>query len=221
MAKSPFERVFSKIDRKRILQKVIREKTKVFLKNSKNQLYTFEAMTLDASLNVKGFIVEGKPREYEKVTALFYIDKERYFINCRMRQEGPYWTLSSDQQFYRLNRRMAYRIQIPPGYDLTYYISTVRNIEINRKAQISEISSGGARIHWPNGRKLSTGSLLKGSLQWGKGNVLPIDASVVHVLETGKFGIKFVHMSPVTANRLKILCLETQFELNGSGQRQP
>ena len=194
---------------------MIREKTKVYLKNGKNQLYTFEPMTLDASLNVSGYMGDPKPRDFEKVTALFYIDKERYFITTRVKFQDGYWTLLSDQQFYRLNRRTAYRTQIPAKYDLTYHISTIRNIEINGKVQILDISSGGARIQWVNGRKLSVGSVLKGSLQWGKGKILPIDASIVHVLDDGVFGIRFVHMSPGTANRLKILCLETQLELGG------
>lgn len=214
MAKSPFERVFSKIDRKRILQKVISDKIKVFLKNGKNQLFTFEAKSLDTQMNVSGRVGKEEPRDFEKVTALFHIDKDRYFINTRIKRQKDGWMLLNDQQFYRLNRRMAYRIHIPASYDLTYHISTVRNIEINAKVQVLEISSGGARIHWLNGRRLSVGSVLQGSLQWGKGKILPIEASVVHVMADGIFGIRFVHMSPSTANRLKLLCLETQMELN-------
>jgi hypothetical protein len=216
MAKSPFERVFSKVDRKRILQRAIKEKTKIFIKNSKNVMYPFHALMVDGDLNVYGTLDETtlEPREFEKVTALFYLDRERYFITTRFKKLEGYWTLLSDQEFYRLNRRTAFRIQIPEKYDLSFHVSAIRNIEINKKFRIFEISSAGARIFWDSNKRLAVSSVLKGSLQWGRGKILPIEASVVHQLNDGIFGVRFVHMSPNTANRLKILCLETQLDLN-------
>ncbi len=215
MAKSPFERIFSKVDRKKILQGAIKQKIQIFLKNSKNQLFQFRATHVDDSLDIHGYIEGPEPRDFEKITALFYLNKERYFITTRAKKKDGVWSLLSDQQFYKLNRREAFRIQIPVSHDVTYYISTIRNIEINQQVRIIEISSGGARIHWRNPRRLSIGSVMKGSIQWGKGKLLPVDASVVHIMEEGIFGLKFVHMSPSTINRLKLLCLETQMELSG------
>jgi hypothetical protein len=215
MAKSPFERVFSKIDRKRILQGVIKEKIKVYLKNSKNQLFLFRATYVDDQLNLHGYVEGEEPKDFEKVTALFYLGKERYFITTRVKKKDGVWGLMSDQQFYRLNRRAAFRIHIPISHDMTLYISTIRNIEINQKLRIIEISSGGARVHWLNPKRLAVGSIMKGSIQWGQGKLLPIDAQLVHILNDGMFGLRFVHMSPSTQNRLKLLCLETQMELSG------
>ncbi len=218
MAKSPFERVFSKIDRKKILQGVIKEKAKIFLKNAKNKLYQFQPSYVDEALNLYGYIVGEEPKDFEKVTALFYYNKERYFITTRTKKKDGVWGLLSDQQFYRLNRRTAFRIQIPVSQEITFYISAIRNIEINRELRVVEISSGGARIYWNNPRRVAVGSVLKGSLQWGKGKILPVDAAIVHILEDGLFGLKFVHLSPSTHNRLKLLCLEIQMDIE-SGRK--
>jgi hypothetical protein len=209
-AKPPFERVFSLIERKKLLQRVAKEKTKVLIKTPKNEVFEFRAFGVDASFNLEGQLSGGEVREYDKVTALFYVAQDRYFITTRIKKKDGFHILLNDAQFYKFNRRSAFRVHLPESLEVSYYVSTIRNIEINRKVHVIEFSSGGARIQWVGEKRLANGTQLKGALQWGKGKVLPVEAVVVHNPQPGVYGLRFMNMTTVTMNRLKMLSIEVQ-----------
>ncbi|PIS10576.1 MAG: hypothetical protein COT73_08575 [Bdellovibrio sp. CG10_big_fil_rev_8_21_14_0_10_47_8] len=217
--KAPFERIFSLIERKKILQRVAKEGAKVLLKSTKGEIQTFQTAYFDKSGDLFGFIKEPhRMRDFEKITALFYVDKDRYFITTRLKNKSPHWVLLNDAQFFKFNRRTAFRIHVPVGLEASFYVSTIRNIEINKKAPLIEFSSGGGRIYWPHGVKLAKGTILKGAIQWGKGKVLPVDATVVHSLGDGIWGLRFVNLTASSQNRLKMLSVEIQQTIH-FGQR--
>lgn len=210
MAKPPFERVFSLIERKKLLQRVAQEKTKILLKSPKNEVFEFRPSGIENGSHLTGTVTGALVRDFDKVTALFYVGQERYFMTTRIKKNGEQFLLLNDAQFYRFNRRQAFRIQVPTSLEVSFYISTVRNIEINKKVPVIEFSSGGARIFWEGDRRLSKGTLIRGSLQWSKGKVLPVDAHVIHSPDKGIFALRFVNLNTVLSNRLKMLSVEIQ-----------
>ncbi len=215
MSKAPFERVFSLIERKKILSKVAKEKIRVLLKGANNEVMELKVSEMDSQGNLQGAILGKTPKDFEKVTALFYIGRERYFLTTKIKKKSEdRWLLLNDTQLFRFNRRNAFRVFVPPGVDLNFFVSTVRNIEINKKVNVLDFSSGGARLHWYSDKKLPVGTQIKGVLQWGNGKILPIEATIVHSPETGIYGVRFVRMSSVTLNRLKMLSVEIQQEIN-------
>jgi c-di-GMP-binding flagellar brake protein YcgR len=210
MPKSPFERVFSLIERKKLLQRLVQARSRVLVRNSSNEMLEFRPIDIDASMNIKGEFSQSSPKDFERVTVLFYVDRERYFFTTQVKKKGDAWILLNDPQLFKLNRRNAFRVRVPVSIELSFYVSTIRNIEFNRKVSVVEFSSSGARIHWPGEKRLSKGTQLKGYLQWGKGRVLPIEGSVVHSPEPGIYGVRFVNLNTISQNRLKMLSLELQ-----------
>jgi hypothetical protein len=211
MNKSPFERVFSLVDRRKLLQSVARNHVTVILKNERNQVYIFKAEKMDKEFNLQGTVPNHSGNSVEKVTALFYIDKERYFLTTKLKmKEGKVCVLLNDTQFFKFNRRNAYRITLDGTVEMSLQILTIRNIDVKKNIRVIEFSSGGARVHWTGNNKLSVGTIIKGVLQWRKGKFVPIDASVVHNLGNGIYGVRFVNLTPSLVNRLKMLSIEVQ-----------
>jgi hypothetical protein len=216
MTKKPFERVFSLIERKKILRRVSLEKISVLIKVGESQVYEFKVTGIDSSFNLDGFAVGYNPRDFQRVTALFYVDKERYLLNTRLRKMDSGLKLLSDSQFFRFNRRSAFRISIPARIEIFLFVESIRNIEVQRKLPIIEVSTGGARIHWSNNRRLAPGTPISGYLQYGKGSPIPIKAVVAHALGADLYGIRFVHLTTGTLNRLKVLSVQIQQEIHFS-----
>ncbi len=210
MVKSPFERIFSKIDRKKIFLGLIKSGQKIYLKTQSNQIIEFKPLATDEQLILHGEILKGLPTDFDKVTALFYYNKERYFLVTRIKRSKDSWNLMSDHQFFRLNRRNAFRTNVPPSAELSLFVSTIRNIEILKKCQILELSSGGARVYWHITKRLAIGTPMKAIIQWGKDKMLPVDVVVVHQIDDEIYGLKFQHMGLTLQNRLKHLSIELQ-----------
>lgn len=210
MEKPPFERVFSLIDRRKLLQRAAKEKIQIILKSTSGKISEFKIQSHDADFNLEGQVIGEPFRDFDKVTALFYIDKERYFLTTRIKKKVGYYQLLNDPQFFKFNRRNAFRITVPTSIELSYHIQSIRNIEVNKKVSVMEFSSTGARLFWPGESKLSKNTVVKGVLQWGKGKTLPVDCSVVHTPEKGIYGVRFVNLQASTVNRLKMLSIEIQ-----------
>ncbi len=211
MSKEPFERVFSLIERKKLLAKVAHDKKKIVLKNTNGEVFEFLPAYLDPkSFDITGLVTGFEPQKKEKVVAMFYVDKDRYFMTTIVQKQENHWVLFSDPQFFKFNRRSAFRVEIPNDLGVNFFVSTVRNIEINRTVEMVDISATGARILWIGETRLAKGTMLRGALQWGKGKVLPVEASVIHSPIKGAFGIRFINLNSILQNRLKMLVIEIQ-----------
>ena len=211
MAKEPFERVFSLIERKKLLTKVAHEKKKIILKNTDGEVFEFFPAYIDPkSFDITGLVTGLDPKKKEKVVAMFYVDKDRYFMTTVLQKNENHWVLFSDQQFFKFNRRSAFRVEIPKDLEVSFFVNTVRNIELNRNVEMVEISATGAKILWVGETRLAKGTMLRGALQWGKGKVLPVEASVIHSPIKGAFGIRFINLNSILQNRLKMLVIEIQ-----------
>jgi hypothetical protein len=211
MSKSPFERVFSMIDRKKLLQRVGKEMVNIVVKNEQDQVFIFKAMETDVEYNLLGFINSPVAKDFQRVTALFYVDKERYFLTTRLRRiADKQFILLNDTQFFKFNRRNAFRIVLEGKADMTLQVASIRNIDVNKEVEVLEFSSGGARIRWTGQSRLAPGTIIKGILQWKQNKIIPVDASIVHNLGKGVYGVRFVNLSPILANRLKMLSVEVQ-----------
>lgn len=210
MAKAPFERVFSLIERKKLLRRVAKDNLKVLIKFANNQVGEFKVQSVDDQSNLTGIIVGPMPRDFEKTTALFYVDHDRYFLTTRIKKKGEQWVILNSAEFFKFNRRTAFRVRVPENLQLTYFIMSVRNIEVSKPVEVIDFSSGGARIKWFLEKKMSNGTPMKGVFQWGKGKVIPVEAVIVHCPQPGTYGIRFVNLTSVTVNRLKMLSVEIQ-----------
>lgn len=209
MEKSPFERVFSLVDRRKLLQRAAKEEIQIVLKNSSGKISEMKVQGYDKDFNLEGSVAGHPLNDFDKVTALFQIDGDRYLLTTRVKKKLGYYLLLNDVQFFKFNRRAAFRIKVPTSLQLTYQIQSMRNIEINKKVSVIEFSSRGARFYMPEG-KLSKGAVMKGALEWGKGKTIPVDSVMVHSPEKGIYAVRFANLKAATENRLKMLSIEIQ-----------
>ena len=211
MPKAPFERIFSLSERKKILTKVAKDNLKIVIKNSQSKVLEIKAEDIDSAFNLSGSLPSaGNYKDFDKVTALFHLNNERYFLTTRLKIKDERWTLLNDPQFYRFNRRSAFRVYLPKDFNMIFQVASIRNIEMNKKANVLEFSTSGARLQVSGDIRFSTGATLKGSIQWGKDKVLPIDALVIHTPEKGIYGVRFINLTSSAVNRLKMLSIEIQ-----------
>ncbi len=211
MAKEPFERVFSLIERKKLLSRVAKEQKKIILKNTESDVFEFHPVVIDLKTNdLMGHIKGGHPKPVEKVVAMFYVDKDRYFMTTLLKKMDGHSLLISDPQFFKFNRRSAFRVELSADLEVSFFINAIRNIEMNRTVNVVDVSATGARISWVGETRLTKGTILKGALQWGRGKVLPVDAMVIHSPIKGTFGLRFINLNTSIQNRLKMLVVEIQ-----------
>lgn len=216
MPKAPFERIFSLSERKKILANVLKDKVKIIVKIDKNLVFEVKAEELNSAFDLSG-VLRGQEvpsvRNFDKVTILFHVENERYFMTTQFKLDGTKWSIVSSPHVYKFNRRSAFRVHIPEKTEVVFQIFAVRNIEMNKKARIIEMSSNGARMKFLGETRFSSGTILKGTLQWGKGKLLPVDALIVHSPAKNTYGVRFVNLTGTTMNRLKMLSVEIQREI--------
>lgn len=213
MPKSPFERIFSLTERRKILSKAVQDKSAVVVKSVSQKIAQLKVEAVDLNLSISGKnpnLSKIGFRDFEKVTILLYQNNDKYFINGKIKLNQDQWTLVIEPQFYRLNRRNSFRILLPEKIDLNFQINQIRNIEVNKQCRLLEFSTGGCRVVFPSEMKLSNGSIVKGFLQFGPGKILSINALVVHSPKPRVFGFKFINLNSVTLNRLKMQSIEIQ-----------
>lgn len=216
MPKAPFERIFSLSERKKVLAKVLKDKVKIVVKTNNNLVFEVRAEDMNSAFDLSG-ILRGQPlpsaRVFDKVTVLFYVGDDRYFMTTQFKLDGTKWKITNSPHLYKFNRRSAFRITLNSKTEVLYQLFSVRNIEMNRKAKVIEISSSGARLQFLGESKFSNGTTLKGTLQWGKGKLLSVDALIIHSPGKNVYGVRFINLSGTTMNRLKMLSVEIQQEL--------
>lgn len=212
MKPSPFERVLSLKERKEHFALLCSHKSQIIVKSTTNEVGVFTPTMVDKNGDLLGYFRPKSPwkRELNTVNALFYKKSDRYFIKTKLQKLRSQWKLQMSSEFFKLNRRNAFRVQIPTRMDLYFVIGSIRNIEFKKRVRIREISSQGARIEWPFETSPQKNSILRGYIDWGKVRNFEIEAQLIHQPDKEQWGVKFVNMDSVTHNRLKLLCVEVQ-----------
>lgn len=149
------------------------------------------------------------------VTVMFHCGKDRYFLNTRIVRVPTGWRLKNCGDFYKLNRRGSFRVEVPASIQLGFNVISASGELCMTTARLVEFSAGGAQIRWPaNASTIKKGSLLKGNLIWFRGRTVPVTAEVKHQMKPGIFGVSFLFSDSVQANRLKLMSVELQQMVN-------
>jgi hypothetical protein len=212
VSKSPFKKVPSMIERKKILGQSIGARSRILMKGSDGSLIFFEPMYQFSDGSLEGQIYEHYLKSNpHKVLVLVTIQKERYFLNTTMSRTEHGWKLNITSDFYVLNRRNGFRVAVPKSAGMKFQLSYASGTtKAHYSLPILEISVGGARIMIPPTLKVKKNSILRGTIEWQKTRNLQVEATVLHSPSTFVWGVKFTHTDTITANRLKMLAVEIQ-----------
>jgi hypothetical protein len=144
--KQPFERILSLLDRKKILAKLLSEKSELYIKHLDGHLSLMKVRNINADGCIFGdWMTDKMNSPLKSLVAFFYVSKERYFIKTDMQASGNSWALMPTTQFYRLNRRTHYRVEIPPSVVMTFYIQSLRDTEVGKAVRVLDFSAGGRK----------------------------------------------------------------------------
>lgn len=213
MAKAPFERVLSLIEKKKLIRNLISAKAPILCKFSNGAVHQFFPRKVSTEGHIDGFFEDKEPTKTALAgltTAMFYCQSDRYFLNTKVVRVLGNWRLQSGPDFYKLNRRESYRVSIPLNISVFFHVTLLNTKLCSIKARMSEFSAGGAKLRWPAKGPLPKGTILTGNLLWFRGKSVPISAQVVHASKSGHYGIKFIGVDAVDANRLKLMSVELQ-----------
>lgn len=220
-SKQPFERILSLIDRKKIFLDLISNKIPIIVKLSDGKLLSFRGINLTSEGHLEGLLNEkGLGASKQKtVVVFFYVKKDRYFVNTKLIKNNLGWRILNATDFYKLNRRDSYRIEIPDSIQISFQATNAGGTPCNITTRVIEFSAGGARIRWPGNPAIKRGQVLKGTWLWLKGKQFPITALVKHQPVQGVYGIEFIEMDTALSNRLKVLSIELQQLVNYSASK--
>lgn len=210
MPKAPFERILSQIDRRKILQRKISLKENIVCKISDGTIVNFVPVLLHADSSVEGlvYVRDNVNVNGRNVTAMFRVDKDLYFITSKLLKKDSRWRLVNSAEFYLLNRRESFRIEVPPQLGLNLSVNTVNRDVFNVSSRIVDFSSGGLRLRWA-GEPLEVHDIVKGHLLWFRDKKVPVTLEVRHASKE-HCGLQFINMDAVQVSRLRNMSIELQ-----------
>jgi hypothetical protein len=236
MAKSPFEKVRSLAERRKLFEQVLSEKGQIICKADEDSLFHFLPQSIVSETLLQGEIkaMNHLPREADaEIFGNFSVGSDKFFFHGPMKIMAEEAILPMACSVYRLERRSSLRIRL--SSQLGIYAAVV---ELDRKpvyaiAQFADLSAGGARMFFsdldsPLGATTRSAALpcrvgdrLKLVLhQKGKAKSLDLVAEVKHTqpaVHLGQMvdhiGIEFMELTQSARNRLLILTIDLQKQL--------
>ncbi len=216
--KNPFERIISLLDRRKIFSKLVLQKSPIVLKLTDGSLASFrglevskEGANLDGLANEKAF---GGSKQ-RTVVVFFYSGRERYFLRTKViKLASGLWRIMNSTEFFRLNRRDAYRVSVPESINLYLVVTSVDGVAVKTQLRITDFSATGVKVRWAGRGLPNKSSLIKARLIWLKGKEFAVYGQIKHRTKEGSLGIKFIELDSVQSGRFRILSIELQQLVN-------
>lgn len=235
MPKSPFEKVRSLVERKKLFEALLAEQTAVVCKGDGEILFELKPMTLVGDSHIQGFMtgIEGPvPKQDMPVLGNFSVGADRFFFKADLKVHQDEASFSLQSEVYRLQRRTTMRLHLPSSLGVYLALTEYKNKFIYSVAQIADISAGGARIFFsdvdsPTGSAthsqvpdLKPGDQFKAVLHIGDHKTLELKVEVKHVQQAvfhgqivNHFGTEFVELTPLIKSRLLAMTMDLQRKL--------
>ncbi len=221
MEKEPFEKVRSLVERKKILESLVREKNQVVCKGTDESLFYFQPSSIIGSSAIVGTTkaITRIPKKNVEIVGNFVVDSDRFFFKGPLNVNGGIYQLPLTVAIFKLQRRIAVRVKVPSSYPIAINVYKVNEVSSLVATRVLDLSAGGVRIKVvePKSARFNVGDQLSIAVHPSQGRVLELGAVIKHVLQAGSgaraelhYGCEFVTSSTVTKNRLLALSLELQ-----------
>lgn len=209
MGKSPFERILSRVERRKLLLSLVSSKEPVLCRLDDGVEALFIVEQVAADLSVSGNLytrgrVQGLSR---RIIASFQVERNSYFVSTHMQLVRNQWTLKYSADFFMLNRRRHVRTEIPGFYELHFELV---GQTFSPNISLVEMSASGARIAWKSLVPLRAGDRFSARLRDKKGRAIHVHAEIKHTLGTHIYGVEFVEATQFQNTRLRQLSAELQ-----------
>lgn len=214
--KSPFEKVKSNLEAKRIYERLAAENIEFYCKGE-NAFFTFQSQTFDTEQGLRGQVLvnEGESPVHERVIVNFTVESDRYYTVSEFLPSGSEGLLIFSGPLYRLERREHYRVSLPESMQRDCNIINCAGKTVFVAAVILDISAGGARLQVLKGKLpgCENGQTLRAVLHLKKKWKIELDVEVRHLLpgqRTDVLGVRFIPANPAQGRQLVSVVMELQ-----------
>lgn len=217
--KSPFEKIKSVAESRRIYERLVRAGQDFYCKGD-GGLFAFRGERFDPEAGIEGRIVlfEDTNLKSESVVINFSVDDERYYTTCDFAPSGTSGILKPSGTLYRLERRAHYRVDLPSTIERACNIINQDGRSVFVTSTVLDISQGGVRLQTPHGKlkDVKSGARLRCALHIRGKWKFELLGQVMHVRKVDQFdvfGIQFQNLSDGMSRKLLSMMLELQREV--------
>ncbi len=234
MAKSPFEKVRSLVERKKLFSNLLSEKTEVLCKGEGETIFHFIPTVIVQDSVMQGYVPadQGAPDTDVEVMGNFSVEGDRYFFRSRLKIDKGEASIDLNCDVYLLQRRASMRLRVPSN--LGFYLAIT---EYNSKptyliAQFVDLSAGGARVFfsdvdspiaaatYANKPPAAVGDKLKAVLHLAPQKTIELKCEVKHIQPAVHYGqivehlgLEFVDLGRGLRDRLLAASIDLQQKL--------
>ncbi len=230
MGKTPFEKVRSLVERRKIFETLLHEKTEILCKGDDETLFHLHPISIVSDSHIHGWmeLIDGLPQKDCDIIGNFTVGSERYFFQTSLKVADGEAGFLINSDVFRLQRRSSIRLHVNPIYEMYLAITEFKGGAVYSIAQLADVSAGGARIFFSdldspiqasNSKTLNLQlkDRFKAILHLGSKKSLEVYCEVKHSQQAiyrgsvvEHFGIEFVDLSPAVKNRLLALTMDLQ-----------
>jgi c-di-GMP-binding flagellar brake protein YcgR len=230
MAKSPFEKVRSLAERKKLFETLLQEQTEILCKGEDESLFHFRPSSIVSDSVMHGWmeVIENLPQKDTEVLGNFLVGSERYFFQAQLKVKGDESSFQISSDVFRLQRRSALRLYVNPVHEMYLAITEHQGKAVYSIAQVADVSAGGVRIFFsdidslvPAGNSkvlpLKIQDKLKAVLHLGNKKSIDVVCEIRHTqqavhrgLVVEHFGVEFVDLTTSQKNRLLAMTMDLQ-----------
>lgn len=234
-SKEPFEKVRSLVERRKLFQAVVEQKSEIVCKGKSDQLFLFEPigsdevihLNLGTSAVVYGHIRNLSPLPHIPIEVIghFSLDLDRYFFRGSLIPAGSQfkdlYEIDGTCDVFKLQRRQTFRVPLPATTPIYLSLLKHNGKSIEADFKVADISAGGARVFRPRGDyPLTAGDEVSGVLHAPGGKTIEFKAEVRHLMDQAfqgevvpHFGIEFVQRTEGFKNRMTALTMDLQHKI--------
>lgn len=230
MAKTPFEKVRSLVERKKLFESLLNEQSEVLCKGEDESLFHLRPVSIVNDNLLQGWMqaIETLPTKDTEVLGNFAIGTERFFFQTMLKVSGEEASFQTSCDVFRLQRRSSLRLPVNPTYDMYLAVTECKGKSVYSIAQMADVSAGGARIFFSDidspvqagnskSLNLQVNDTFRGILHLGSRKSLEVQCQVKHTQQAvhrgvviEHLGIEFIELTTPVKNRLLALTMDLQ-----------
>jgi hypothetical protein len=230
MAKIPFEKIRSLIDRRKLFEALLREQTEILCKGDDESLFHLKPISIVSDSLIHGWMepIEELPKLDTEVLGNFSVGTERFFFHAPLKVMEEEATFHVNCDVYRLQRRSSLRLAVASEYECYVAITESHGKPVYSIAQVADLSAGGARLFFSDidspiqagnskAIHLKVGDQFKAVLHLGRKKNLDVQCQVKHIQQgvhrgavMDYYGVEFVELTTHSKNRLLSLTMDLQ-----------
>jgi len=231
--KTPFEKIRSLVERRKYFQELIQRQEVIVCKDERDHLFSFLPKEILEDNELKGSCVaiDSLPDKNGNIIGNFGIGEEKFFFHGPMTlQNNNEAILAIDCDLFKLQRRTHVRLQVEPEVRLHLIITKYKGRSTYIEAQVTDISAGGVRLHFPEfpihshpgiataqNPGLRAGEKFTAVVHPPSGKTIEVVCEVKHQIQSAilgdeidQYGCEFVELTTLVKNRLLAMSMDLQ-----------